>query len=239
MAHESTGGVSTHNAFQRKIEMLTSEKKKLIEELSSIRKQYNTACYDQHKKAKELSAIRYEKQAVEMKIKNLYSANERKVQNLNEKLARKEKLIEKLSEEKENFIAALSRTQSELLQCQKKLNGEKGDNTQKAKTITLISGENRRLIARLGQYQTNILQRGSCANKNDISSGQNATAHVTSSKEYEVERFVAHKVKNRKRHFLVRWKGYSSKHDSWESEKNIMNCPKILSEYLKMNNLRS
>lgn len=239
ISQESASETIQHNALQRKVEVLKSEKKKLIGEMSSIRKQYNTACYDHHKKTKELFTMCAQKDAAELKIKNLSSANEKKERNLNDKLSTKEKLIAKLTEEKENIAAELSRTKSELLQSERKLKKEKEDNADRAKTISLVSGENRQLKARLRQYQSNNDLRQYCVARNGVPLDLKATVHKTASKEYEVQQFLSHKMKNRKRFFLVRWKGYSSEHDSWESEENIMNCPKILSEYLKVNNLQS
>lgn len=47
---------------------------------------------------------------------------------------------------------------------------------------------------------------------------------------YEVEKLLNHKVQNGVRFYLVRWKGYSEKHDTWEKESNL-NCPKMLYAY--------
>lgn len=40
-----------------------------------------------------------------------------------------------------------------------------------------------------------------------------------------------HTKKNGKKEFLIRWKGYSEKHDTWEPEDNL-NCPDIISKFL-------
>lgn len=55
---------------------------------------------------------------------------------------------------------------------------------------------------------------------------------------FEVESLLKHKVNQRKvRSFLVRWKNYSSEHDSWVKESDL-NCPTILKEYLKKHSLK-
>lgn len=172
-------------------------------------------------------------EVTELKMKNLNSANERKMRISNEKFAEKDKVIKKFSEENDKLATDLSHAKVELSQCRSKLNDEKKKNAAKAETITRLSGENRHLLARLKQYQSNVVRHG-----NDVSSDSKSTAHKNTSHEYEVEHFLSHKVKYRKRYFLVHWKGYSSNHDSWESEENVRNCPKVLSAYLKANNLQ-
>lgn len=235
ISHESAITISKHSTLQRKIDVLTSEKKKLIEEISSTRKEYNTVCYDQHKKKKELTSLRSELEVAELKIKSLDSANERKMRVLNEKLAERKMAINNSVEENGKLAMQLSQIKIELSQCKAKLSSEKSINAAKAETISKISGENRHLLsARLKQYQSSVARR-----QNDISSDSTFIAQNNAPKEYEVERFLSHKIKNRKRFFFVHWKGYSSKHDSWESEDNVRNCPEILSAYLKGNNLRS
>ena len=52
-------------------------------------------------------------------------------------------------------------------------------------------------------------------------------------KEYEVEKLIdIYMKKNNERKFLVRWKGYSSKHDTWEPEKHL-NCKELINAFLK------
>lgn len=47
---------------------------------------------------------------------------------------------------------------------------------------------------------------------------------------YEVDKLLNHTTENGVRFYLVRWKGYSMRHDTWEKESNL-DCPKILSAY--------
>lgn len=52
-------------------------------------------------------------------------------------------------------------------------------------------------------------------------------------KEYEVEKIIeVHHKKSGDREFLVRWKGYSKKDDTWEPEKNL-NCQDLIDAFLK------
>jgi hypothetical protein len=39
------------------------------------------------------------------------------------------------------------------------------------------------------------------------------------------------------REFLVRWKGYSAEHDTWEPEDNLRNCQSVLTKYKKEHRL--
>lgn len=56
------------------------------------------------------------------------------------------------------------------------------------------------------------------------------------SNSWEVHELLNHKTVDEHRFFLVRWKGYTAEHDSWERESNLQ-CPKILKNYLKKNNM--
>ncbi|XP_049874039.1 chromobox protein homolog 1-like [Pectinophora gossypiella] len=50
--------------------------------------------------------------------------------------------------------------------------------------------------------------------------------------EYEVERILeVHHKKNGKREFLIHWKGWSSKFDSWEPESNL-NCSELIKKFM-------
>ncbi|KAI9297912.1 hypothetical protein K502DRAFT_53341 [Neoconidiobolus thromboides FSU 785] len=39
--------------------------------------------------------------------------------------------------------------------------------------------------------------------------------------EYEVEKIIKHRDTSRGKEYLIRWKGFSSKHDTWERKANI------------------
>ncbi|KAJ2944384.1 hypothetical protein O0L34_g18386 [Tuta absoluta] len=51
--------------------------------------------------------------------------------------------------------------------------------------------------------------------------------------EYEVERILeVHHKKNGKREFLIHWKGWSNKFDSWEPESNL-NCSDLIKKFME------
>lgn len=51
-------------------------------------------------------------------------------------------------------------------------------------------------------------------------------------KQYEVERLLTHKSENGKQKFLVKWKGYDNRHNSWIERKNLR-CQQLLREYFE------
>lgn len=54
--------------------------------------------------------------------------------------------------------------------------------------------------------------------------------------EFEVESIHAHKVVRGKEMFLIRWKYFDFTEDCWVKKEDL-NCPLILKQYLKANNL--
>lgn len=54
--------------------------------------------------------------------------------------------------------------------------------------------------------------------------------------QYEVEKLLKHKRSKGQQSFLVRWKGFSSEHDSWVFQKDLR-CPSKLEIYKKEHNL--
>lgn len=52
-------------------------------------------------------------------------------------------------------------------------------------------------------------------------------------KEFEVEKIIeVHFKKNKKREFLIRWKGFTSADDTWEPEENL-NCPELIEKFMQ------
>ena len=49
---------------------------------------------------------------------------------------------------------------------------------------------------------------------------------------YEVEDIVNHRHKKGKVEYLIRWKGYTEKDDTWEPEENL-DCPDKITAYNK------
>jgi len=56
---------------------------------------------------------------------------------------------------------------------------------------------------------------------------------IEGEKEYEVERVINKRKRYGKWEYLVRWKGYTAKEDSWEKEANLKNAKEAVDEYEK------
>lgn len=57
-----------------------------------------------------------------------------------------------------------------------------------------------------------------------------------SENEYEVECLLKHKFEGKHEKYLVKWKGFDNRHNSWVDRKNL-NCKALIDNYLKNNNL--
>ena len=53
---------------------------------------------------------------------------------------------------------------------------------------------------------------------------------IEGEEEYEVEKVLDSKRigRNKKLHYLIRWKGYSEAHDTWEPEDNVKNAQELI-----------
>lgn len=87
--------------------------------------------------------------------------------------------------------------------------------------VSDLRTQNQIMSARVKQFQAGISQ-------NDLNDSDKNEPDTI----YEVEKLLHHKMEGNERYFLVRWKGFSSKDDTWERESNLM-CPTILKKYLQ------
>lgn len=51
--------------------------------------------------------------------------------------------------------------------------------------------------------------------------------------EYEVEEILNSRLNRGHLEFLVRWKGYSPAHDSWEPEANVVHAPALIRAFYR------
>lgn len=58
----------------------------------------------------------------------------------------------------------------------------------------------------------------------------NSTSEDDSEKEYQVEAILDKRTRGKKTQYLLKWKGYSSKHNSWEDERRL-NCPDLFRQF--------
>lgn len=101
---------------------------------------------------------------------------------------------------------------------------------EKDKEIDNLRRENKVLKARVNQLQTGPAENKKNKTAANRSNGKNETM-LNRNEEYEVEDLLNDEIRKGKRFFLVKWKGYDRKHNTWEQQSNL-NCKKVLKTYL-------
>lgn len=130
----------------------------------------------------------------------------------------KRMLTEKLSEKEKSHTNQINSLQTELVSVSNARDKTKNENL---KRIAELTRERNLLRAQLKQLQNGFNRQSVAKNENK--------ADECDDEQYEVESLLDDQF-IRVRQFLVRWKGYDSKHDSWVSETDI-NCPHMLRKY--------
>lgn len=95
-----------------------------------------------------------------------------------------------------------------------------------------VSIENDNLKKRIHELEINVQESRTISKK----ARRSKVPKSDENKEYEVNALLAHKKRNGEMHFLIHWKNFDSKHDSWEREGNL-ECSTLLNRYKKANNL--
>ena len=57
---------------------------------------------------------------------------------------------------------------------------------------------------------------------------------VDGEEEWIVDKILQHRVRGKTTYYLVRWKGFTRDHDTWEPEKNLKNAKGKLKEYKEL-----
>ena len=91
-------------------------------------------------------------------------------------------------------------------------------------TVLKIDSRNNYLL----KYETGTVVDG----KFPLSRLKVVESEVDKEKSYEIEKILNHKDEDKSRQYLVQWKGYDNKDNSWISENNF-NSNKIINKYLK------
>uniref|UniRef100_A0A183CNF0 Chromo domain-containing protein n=1 Tax=Globodera pallida TaxID=36090 RepID=A0A183CNF0_GLOPA len=65
----------------------------------------------------------------------------------------------------------------------------------------------------------------------DVSSNHHHPSRLRGEEEYEVELIQSSKVEKGTMKYLVKWKGYTTEHDSWEPLENLGNASELISEF--------
>lgn len=92
-----------------------------------------------------------------------------------------------------------------------------------AKRISDLISENKVLTARIKQIQSGALLNSPSVKEHSVHEDPDV---------FEVEKVIDDRMKGKKREYLIRWKGYGPKDDTWEKADNLM-CPSILEDYME------
>ncbi|XKL69578.1 hypothetical protein PGB90_007347 [Kerria lacca] len=99
-----------------------------------------------------------------------------------------------------------------------------------------------------GEANAKNIKRKKLSIKNEIQNNTSTSVSKIKNKskgkdedviDYEVEKIIDVNYKsNNKRVFRIRWKNYSSKHDTWEPEENL-SCDELISKFLETQGKRA
>lgn len=180
---------------------------------------------------KKVSLKTTEKQLLVEKIAALQKENQRIVHSSLEYKKQQSKIEQENSKKIRSLTMEISQLRTQLKMVESNLANTKCNNE---KTISDLRNENRSLQARVKQLQSSVnieIKQEKMLNSSAYHSDSD------SENRFEVEKLVGHKKKRDGMHYLVRWKNYTKQHDTWEREKNLSGCSKILNEYKQQNNL--
>lgn len=165
-----------------------------------------------------------ENQALIDKVVSLKTENQQLALQLRSEQLEKASLkseLQNMAHQINTQSAEINILRSKLSEESAKYNGMNAKNDVKISNLTRAKDL---LEARNKQLQKGIGQRA-VAEKRDEDEDENDDDNV-----YEVEKLVDHIMEKGVRYYLVHWKGYSKRHDTWEKESNL-NCPNILMAY--------
>lgn len=194
------------NDLQFNVDSLTAEKNKLIGDFLALKAENQRILYDLQKK----DEILLQKEKIEKELKSKFdsfqSENLSIVNNLNKKIV-------ELQNSEKNYTVAENVLKEQLAAAKQQLLMQTKQRDEFKNTAAGLIKENKVLKARLNQ----------------IKSGTNSNV---SDPVFDVGKIINHKMKNKKRLFLVRWEGFDEKSDSWEPENNLKHL-QVYKQYLK------
>lgn len=167
-----------------------------------------------------------EKKSLIAKIVGLQTENQRITFDLQKKISQYEAMIQEkvnaekqLSEKMLTLTEELKTARSTAADIESNF-GEQEDRYKE--TVAQLTYQNKILNAQIKQLQAGINPKKEATSDSE--------QKIDSDNVYEVEALLDHKKKKNVMYYLVHWKNFTSKDDTWEKEKNLM-CPEILESY--------
>lgn len=107
--------------------------------------------------------------------------------------------------------------------------------TMESKTYHLVAGH-KRLMPPFKRLRRHPLATRAHPDEDPNGDGVGQATWVDGHKEYEVERIEAHRVNSKGRfRFLIKWKGWSARYNSWEPVRHLKNSEDYLRQYVAQN----
>lgn len=158
----------------------------------------------------------------EKKLIDAMVALKRENQKITFDLKKKQEECSKLTSEKLELERIVNDMNVETEKLKSDISDLKSEYAEKMNQCQITSSnlhiQNQTLSARIEQLQTTMLQKSRDENNSDGV--------------YEVEQILDDKKIGKVMHYLIRWKGYDSSHDTWERKSNLQ-CPTILKQYIE------
>lgn len=177
----------------------------------------------------QINQLKQEKADIIQELVKIKSENQKLNFNFQQKSNGTQTLVEQHLAGTMQLEKIIQGLENELVEWKQKCSIEVEKHNKSAITISSLKREKNELSAHLKQLRQSTNQ----PIQQNISVPEPDRIVDTEDEVYEVEALLRHKTVRR---FLVRWKDFSSEHDSWVTEDDL-NCTKLLKEYLKKKNL--
>lgn len=206
----------------KEIDKLKAEKADLIEQFISIKKSYQELFY-KHEEVKK------ENKSLKQKIHELQNSISKSQTNTN---------VSRENQQLQAKVNQMRRSSSALIVTPRKtlIKTENGLSASTAKKETRQSTTPFSVTPQRSNDESKIERKFGSVKKVNSTSQQTTIKNKKKSTEYEVERILKHRGRKGQREFLLRWKNYGPKHDTWAKE-NALSCPTILERYKTKHNI--
>lgn len=177
----------------------------------------------------EIEAMKKEKEGIIRELVVIKGENQKLALQLQQKQRQIDKQLNTSSVNAQKLANNIQSLTTDVADLKRQLEAEKCDHANDTKKVADLLREKKMLLAQIAELQC---VKHKCQTKLSAENKENYSCND----EYEVEDILDHRILKRDRKFLVAWKGFSRNDDTWEREKNL-NCPDILTAYLKKHGL--